>query len=112
MTVSELVNKSGFKVLNLADDASSRDISGIYCCDLLSVVMSRGFSGAAWVTIMGNINAAAVAALTDMACVVLAEGAAVDEMMVSKAAQQGITVIQSDLAIFETALKINGLINA
>lgn len=112
MTVSELIKAGGFKTLNVADDAAEREITGIYCCDLLSVAMSKGFTGAAWVTIMGNINAAAVASLTDMACVVLAEGAAVDEMMVSKAKQQGITVMQSDLAIFETALKINGLINA
>lgn len=112
MTVSELVKKGGFEPLNIADDAEEREVSGIYCCDLLSVAMSRGFPGAAWVTIMGNINAAAVASLTDMACVVLGEGAAIDEMMISKAKQQGITVIQSSQPIFETAMKINGLINA
>ncbi len=112
MTVNELAEKAGFETLNLADGSDERTISGIYCCDLLSVAMSKGFPGAAWVTIMGNINAAAVASLTDMACVVLAEGAAIDEMMVSKAKQQGITVMQSPLPIFETAMKINGLLNA
>ena len=108
MTVNELIEKSGFKALNLAD--GDREISGIYNCDLMSVVMSKGFAGAAWVTIMANINAVAVAALTDMACVILAEGAAVDQLMIDKAKTQEINVIQSDKPIFETSLEIHELI--
>lgn len=110
MTVKELAEKSGFEALNLGEEGT-RDITGIYCCDLLSVVMSKGFSGACWVTIMGNINAAAVASLTDMVCIVLAEGAAIDDMLIKKAEQQDISVLKSDMPIFETALKINGIIN-
>ena len=112
MTVTEMINKSGFKVLNLADDANEKQISGVYCCDLLSVVMSKGFENAAWITIMANVNTIAVSTLTDMSCVILAEGAQVDETMITKAKQHGATVVQSDKPIFETALAIHGLINA
>ena len=111
MTVKQLAQKTNLEVLNLGEDGE-REISGIYCCDLLSVVMSKGFSGACWVTIMGNINAAAVASLTDMACIVLADGTAVDEMLITKARQQDISVLKSDKPIFETALEIHGTLNA
>ncbi len=104
MTVNELITKNGLKVLSLAD--GEREISGVYNCDLMSVVMSKGFSGAAWVTIMANINAVAVASLTDMACIVLAEGAAQDEIMIEKAKAQDINVLMSDKPIFETSLEI------
>lgn len=107
MTVNELIEKTGYKVLNLSE--GYREISGIYNCDLMSVVMSKGFSGAAWVTIMANINAVAVAALTDMAVIILSEGAALDSIMIDKAKAQDINVLQSDKPIFETSLEIHEL---
>lgn len=109
MNVNELIEKAGFKPLNVA--SGDREISGVYNCDLMSVVMSKGFPGAAWVTIMANINAVAVAALTDMAVIILAEGAALDEVMIEKAKAQDINVLQSDKPIFETSLEIYKLIN-
>lgn len=104
MKVSELCEACGFKPLNIAD--GDREVSGIYCCDLLSVVMSKGFPDCAWVTIMGNVNTTAVAQLTDMACVVLAQETALDEITVEKARMQEINLLKSDRPIFETALAI------
>lgn len=108
MTVNELLNKTDFNPLCVLE--GEREITGIYNCDLMSVVMSKGFSGACWVTIMSNINAVAVAALTDMAVIVLADGAALDQLMIEKATAQGINVIQSDKPIFETSLAIYKLL--
>lgn len=108
MTVNELLEKSDLKVLNLAD--GERQISGIYNCDLMSIVMSKGFPGAAWVTIMANINAVAVASLTDMACIVLTQDAAPDDIMIEKAKAQDINVLKSDMPIFETSQMIYSLI--
>lgn len=108
MTVNELIEKTGYKALCVPE--GYREISGIYNCDLMSVVMAKGFSGAAWVTIMANINAVAVSALTDMAVIVLSDGAALDSMMIEKAKMQDINVVQSDKPIFETSLEIYELI--
>ncbi len=110
MTASQLIEKAGFKVLNFPDENKERNISGVYCCDLLSVVMSKGFEDCVWITIMGNINAVAVAALTEMSVIVLAEGTAIDENMLPKAEMQGITVVQSDKPIYETAVMIHDLL--
>ena len=40
-----------------------KEITGCYCGDLLSWVMSRAKEGDAWLTVMGNVNAVAVAVL-------------------------------------------------
>ena len=68
--------------------------------------MSKMTEAAAWVTVMSNLNTLAVASLSDVACVVLAEGVAVEETMLQKAVQQEITVLRTELPIFDAALKI------
>ena len=72
MTVNELAQKLNAEVLSMPSPDS--EITGGYCGDLLSWVMGRAQCGNAWITIMSNINVAAVASLSDVACVILAEG--------------------------------------
>lgn len=105
MTVRELADTKKYRVVNLGDGAE-RSIGKVFCCDLLSIAMGRAPAGCAWVTVMGNMNTLAVASLTDAACVILAEGAALDEVAEKKAAQQGITVLATEEPIFETAMGI------
>ncbi|HPU63000.1 MAG TPA: hypothetical protein PK304_02485, partial [Mobilitalea sp.] len=66
---------------------------------------------AAWVTVMANINTLAVASLADAACVILAEGSRLDSAAALKAKEQGITVLYTNLPVFEAALKIYNRIN-
>ena len=76
MTGKELAAACGFE---LACGEGDREIDGkIYCCDLLSIVMGRAPADGLWVTVMGNLNSIAVAVLTDTACILLAEGMALD----------------------------------
>ena len=105
MTVKDLMDTGKFQVVSPGDD-TERVIEKVFCCDLLSVAMGRAPSGCAWVPVMGNMNTLAVASLTDAACVILAEGAALDEVAEKKAAQQGITVLATEEPIFETAMGI------
>ena len=58
----------------------------------------------AWVTVMGNMNTLAVATLADAACIILAEGAALDETARKKAEQQDIMVLATEEPVFEAAL--------
>lgn len=87
-------------------DNPEREITVPYCCDLLSIAMGRMPSGSAWVTVMGNINTLAVATLVDAACIILAEGSLLDEPAQNKAKAQGITVLVTELPIFDAALII------
>ena len=110
MTVQELMEMELFRTVNPGDDLE-RQITELFCCDLLSVAMSRAPEGCAWVTVMANINTLAVASLADAACVILAEDAALDENAAAKARQQGITVLSTSMPVFEAALKVWQLLN-
>jgi len=105
MTVRELIETGQFKTVNEGERTGSA-VTKLFCCDLLSIAMSRAPQGAAWVTVMGNMNTLAVASLTEVSCVILAEGAALDEAACAKAKEKGITVLSSDEPIFDTALWI------
>lgn len=104
MTVKDLVEKNNFKLIS--EGNLSLEIKNIYCCDLLSVVMSKAPSECAWITVMSNINAVAVASLAEMSCIILAEGSTDDEIMVNKAKLQNINVLKTELPVFEAALLV------
>ena len=72
MTVKEIAEKLGLTPVSVADDA--REVQGGYAGDLLSWVMGRVPEGAAWVTIMTNVNVVAVAELGFVALVIAAAG--------------------------------------
>lgn len=111
MKVKELCEKLGWE--KAFGDGENEITGGIYCCDLLSVVMGRAPAGSLWVTVMGNVNAMAVSSLADTACVVLAENMRLDKEAVEGAKKGNITVLCSGKPVFETAAeaaKLLGLI--
>lgn len=105
MTVQELLDSGIFTVVNVGENPE-REITVPFCCDLLSIAMDRAPAGCAWVTVMGNMNTLAVATLADAACIIMAEGALLDEIAIKKARDQEITVMGTELPIFDAALKI------
>lgn len=111
MTVKEAAERLGFAPLT-GGEALERRIESVYCCDLLSFVMGRAPADCAWVTVMGNVNAVAVALLADTACIVLAEGAALDDPARCKAEENGIAVLCAQSPVFETALSLHKLLEA
>ena len=105
MNVSQLAAACGFGV-RAGEQALTREITGIYSCDLLSIAMSRLPAQSAWVTVMGNINTIAVASLADAACIVIAERMQPDEEALAKAKAQDIAVLASEAPVFDTCLAI------
>ncbi len=102
MTVKQLEEKTGFRLL-CGNECLQNEIMHIYTCDLLSLVIGRARPGDAWVTVMGNVNSVAVAALSDVACIVLAEGMNLDAHALQRALEQDIAVLASKLPVYETA---------
>ncbi|MBS5398086.1 MAG: hypothetical protein KHY08_03035 [Lachnospiraceae bacterium] len=90
----------------LAEGDPQRELSRVFCCDLLSIAMGKAPADGVWVTVMGNRNTLAVASLTDTACIVLAEGVSLDEGTLAKAEEEGIAVLSTDLPSFDIALEI------
>lgn len=111
MTVQNLLDSGVFRVVNVGENPE-REITVPFCCDLLSIAMGRAPAGCAWVTVMGNMNTLAVASLADAACIIMAEGAVLDEMAMKKAKEQEITVLDTELPIFDAALKVYQMLNA
>ena len=103
MTNGEIGNLSGFAALSAAGE---KPVTAVYCADLLSWAMSRAPENGAWCTVMGNVNAVAVAALADVAALVICEGAVLDANALEKAQTQGVAVYQTALPAFEAALAI------
>lgn len=108
MTVKQIAETLNLKVFSLTDE--EREVTGAYIGDLLSWVMGRAKSGDAWITIMSNVNIAAVAALADTACVILAEGVTLDESVIEVAKTKDINILGSEEPAFEIAVKLSQLI--
>lgn len=100
-TVAELAKRLSLEKINEA--SVYREVHGGYVGDLLSWVMGRAPADCLWITVMSNINVIAVASLADVACVVLAEGVALDSDALEAAKSRGINVFGSKLSAFELA---------
>lgn len=103
MTVRELGQRLGFKLV--CADGADRTVAGVYCCDLLSVAMANLPENYAWVTVIGNVNAVAVADLANASCIVLAHDRLFDNKALQAAAGKA-ALFESPLPVYETAVKI------
>ena len=108
MTVREFAEKIGLQTAVEAD--LDREITGGYCGDLLSWVMSRAQSGDCWFTVMGNINAVAVSVLADCACIVLCENAPLDDAAKLKAQQQDVNILFSEQNAYTLSAALSKLL--
>ncbi len=104
MTVNDIIKNMELEVIHLGN--GDAEISGPYCCDLLSVAMGNAPAGCAWCTVMSNMNTLAVASLADAACIILCGNASVDDNMKLKAVSQDINLLRTDRAIFDAALAV------
>ena len=108
MTVSLLAEKCGFDFVTLPDP--DREVCGGYVGDLLSWVMGRAKADNAWITIMSNINIAAVASLADTACVILAEGVTLEPEVAETAKAKGVNILSTGMPAYETAVLLSKLL--
>ena len=108
MTAWELKEALGLK--SLCCPSPQKQVTGGYCGDLLSFVMGRASSGDAWVTIMTNINTVAVASLTDVACVILADGSVPEETVIERALGQEVNLFVSEEPSYEVCAALGKLL--
>ncbi len=108
MNINEAVEKLNLNILVEGD--MDRDITDCYIGDLLSWVMGRASEDSIWLTVMGNINAVAVATLADVSCIVLVENSTLDEEAKAKAQAHGVTILGSEENAYNLATKIYKLL--
>lgn len=104
MTVAEIEKELSAKALNIAD--GERKVTSGYAGDFLSFVMGRAPADCVWLTVMTNVNVLAVAALADVAVVVVCEDCPVDEAFLKKAQEKEINVLSTPLDVFSAVKRI------
>ncbi|NLF28917.1 MAG: AraC family transcriptional regulator [Clostridiales bacterium] len=102
MTIRELADLIGAKIETKTVNTGREVLCG-YACDLLSWVMARGKEGMAWITVQAHMNAVAVAVLSDMSCVVAAEGVKFDAAVIQKAEEEGVALLETAKSAYEAA---------
>lgn len=85
-----------------------KEITGGYCCDLLSWVMSHAKQGFVWITVQVHPNIIAVATLLNISCIIVPEGIKIENETIEKAEQEEIPLLSSSLSGYEIAGKLYG----
>lgn len=108
MTVKELAESAGFGIISLPEP--EREITGVYIGDLLSWVMGRAKSDDLWITIMSSVNVVAVAMLSDVSAILLAEGVTLDGDTLAVAKEKGINVISAEISAYDAAIRVRDIL--
>ena len=108
MKVNQAAELLGLNTITLP--CPEKEIMGGYVGDLLSWVMGRASEGDAWITIMSNINIVAVASLSDVACVILAESVQLDDDVIKTAKAKNVNILSTDLSAFHVSAKLEKLL--
>lgn len=104
MTVKQLAQAYSLTVF--AMPCPDHKVTGGYTGDLLSWVMGNALQGDAWITIMSNVNVAAVALLAEVSCVVLAEGVKPDTALLERARERQVNLLGSEKSAFALAAEL------
>lgn len=110
MTVKELKEKLDLQYICNENIAEEKTVTGCYCGDLLSWVMSRATEGDAWLTVMGNVTSIGVAVLADVACIILTENAPADADAIKRAEENEVIILGTDKNSYAIAVEISKLI--
>ena len=90
--------------------APLREVKGGYVGDLLSWVMGRAREDNIWVTIMTNVNILAVATLSGVSAILVAENAEIDASVTERAQKEGINLLRTSQTAFAAAVAIGKVI--
>lgn len=90
-------------------DRVDLEVTGGYASDLLSCVMASARKGNVWVTLQAHMNVIAVAALLELACVIVTEGATLDDDALERAEDRGVVVLYTEQDTFAVVAQLVAL---
>ena len=76
-------------------------VSGMWVSDMLSDVIANAEVGSLWITLQTHLYIIPVASLKDLAGIIIVNGRRPDEETLSKARQEKVLVLGTDLQAFE-----------
>lgn len=104
MNLQQIIEQLDLNVLTEPRDFASITPTGGYSSDLLSCVMAGAKKGHLWMTLQAHLNIVAVAALNEVAAIIITENAQPDQASIAKADQQGVILLSTSQPTYE----ING----
>ncbi len=102
MNLAELIERFDLKVFSQGLELT-RTIGGGYAGDLLSDVIAHGQKDQLWITIQVHPNIIAVAALKELAAIVLVNGREPAAETVARAEKEHVPILGTPLRAFEFA---------
>ena len=104
MNLQQIIDQLNLTVLTKDQDFTIIHPEGGYSSDLLSCVMAGAKKGSLWITLQAHLNIVAIAALNEIAAIIITENAQPDADSISKANQQGVILLSTPQSTYE----ING----
>jgi hypothetical protein len=100
MRLSELARELDLEVRSAAERLNA-EVRGGYASDLMSDVIANAEEGFLWVTMQSHANIVAVAAMKELAGIILVNGREPQEETVAKGEEKNIPILVSRLPAFE-----------
>lgn len=104
MRVKEFALKTGFQVY-ATPVALEKEIQGGFSGDLLSWVMGNCEEKNLWITVQTHLNVVAIAALKEISCIVIAQGAQIPQETIKKAMEEDLAIFETNLSAYEVCEK-------
>jgi hypothetical protein len=101
MNLQQIIDRLNLTVLTDPRDFASIEPSGGYTSDLLSCVMAGAKSNYIWITLQAHLNIVAVAALLEVAAIIITENARPDPATIAKANEQDIILLSTSQPTYE-----------
>ena len=106
MTLQDIIAGLNLNVLTSPQDFTTVTPQGGYVSDLLSCVVAGAQPGNLWVTLQAHMNVVAVAALREVAAVIITENAQPGVDVIEKANEQGVVLLSTGKPSYEIAGKL------
>jgi len=106
MNLQSIIDALNLNILTNLKDFSQIIPSSGYTSDLLSCVMSGASRQGIWITLQAHINIVAVAALLDICAVIITENALPEPSTITKANEEGITLLITKESTFSVVGKL------
>lgn len=104
MNLQQIIDQLDLNVLTESRDFAGITPTGGYSSDLLSCVMAGAKKGHVWITLQAHLNVVAIAALNELAAIIITENAQPDAASIARADQQGVILLSTSQPTYE----ING----
>ncbi len=98
----EILNE--LKLISISGaDLLDREVTGAYVSDMLSDVLANAEAGNIWITLQTHLNIIPVAAIKDLAAIIIVNGRSLEEQTLARAAGEKVVIVGTDMRAFELA---------